>query len=197
MLKYDTAIVLAGGKHTRMGEDKEKLAFNNEYLIDRIIKKLKTEFSEIIVVTADVDFYHNRGVIAIEDEIKNIGPIGGLYTGLKLSSSEYAYVTACDMPNINYGYIHYQKELIDKSLPDVIIPIVNGYYERLGVFYSIKIINKIERNIKNKNFSLYKLIEESNVVVISQTELEKISYDLDMFVNLNTQDDLKEFIENM
>ena len=197
MRKYDTAIILAGGKSTRMGLDKEKIVLDEDYLIDRIINKLKAVFGEIIVVTSDLEFYKNRDVIALEDETKNIGPIAGIHVGLKHSSSQYAYVTACDMPNINYEFIKYQRKLIDKYSPDVIIPIVNGHYEKLAIFYSKDLVNKINKNIKANKLSLYKLIEAAKSEVISEDVLKKISPNLNIFMNLNTRDDLKCYKENL
>jgi len=57
MKKFGTAVILAGGKSTRMGFDKQFLVINRRRLIDSLRKKLKKEFDEIVVVTNKSQYY--------------------------------------------------------------------------------------------------------------------------------------------
>ncbi|NLC63884.1 MAG: NTP transferase domain-containing protein [Thermoanaerobacterales bacterium] len=51
MKQFDTAIIIAGGKSTRMGFDKAFMRIGNSYCIELLIRKLKKNFNEIIIVT--------------------------------------------------------------------------------------------------------------------------------------------------
>lgn len=102
-------IILAGGKSQRMGEPKAFLLFKGKPFIWYCIEALKPLVKEIIVVSDDPRF-DNFGVKRIPDAIPDVGPIGGLYTGLTFSQTTYNLVLSCDVPCIETATL---KQLID------------------------------------------------------------------------------------
>jgi len=114
MNKFNTAVILAGGKSSRMGFDKQFLEINKKRLLDTQIHKLRKEFEEIIVVSNKTTQYIDVNYKIVCDEIKEIGPLGGIHVGLKNSTSKYTYITACDMPIISNDYIRFMKEKIKR-----------------------------------------------------------------------------------
>ncbi len=48
MKKFGTAVILAGGKSTRMGFDKQLLKINERRLIDNLRRKLNKVFDDIV-----------------------------------------------------------------------------------------------------------------------------------------------------
>lgn len=138
MEKFGTAIILAGGKSTRMGFDKQKIHIGNRSMVQYIANQLVNLFDEIIIVTNTPDYYnevdwHKNGndykdikvtsliqmdkdrqcnYTIIGDIYKEKGPLGGLHVGLLHSKSEWTFVTACDMPIVNLEYIEMMEELI-------------------------------------------------------------------------------------
>ena len=116
MDNLNTAIILAGGKSSRMGFDKQFLVINEKRLILEIAKKLEKYFKKIIIVTNKKEYYKDLGYKVVEDEIKEMGPLAGISVGRKNSSSLYAYIVACDMPVIDDNYIKYIKEMVNKDI---------------------------------------------------------------------------------
>lgn len=57
MKDFGTAIILAGGKSSRMGFDKQFLKLDERRLMDSLIHKLESEFDEIIIVTNKPEYY--------------------------------------------------------------------------------------------------------------------------------------------
>lgn len=92
MKKFGSAIILAGGKSTRMGFDKQLLKIDERRLMDSLIHKLHKDFEEIIIVTNRPDLYIGLSHIITTDILKDKGPLGGIHAGLKKSSSQYAFV---------------------------------------------------------------------------------------------------------
>ena len=109
MKKFGTVIILAGGKSSRMGFDKQFLKIEQRSLMDSMIHKLSKEFDEIIIVTNKPDHYIGLGHKITKDIIEDMGPLSGIHAGLTICSSQYALIVACDMPNINMEYIRYMK----------------------------------------------------------------------------------------
>ena len=93
-----------------MGFDKQFLEINEVRIMENLIRELRKEFEDIIIVTNKPEEYKNSRFRIISDEIKEIGPLSGIHVGLKESKSKYVYFIACDMPNINLDYISYMKK---------------------------------------------------------------------------------------
>src|SRR6056297_1490049 len=112
MKNFGTAVILAGGKSKRMGQNKELLNINNRRLVEMQISKLEKDFEEILVITNYPQYYYGLNCNTFSDIIKGKGPLGGIYTGLVYSSSLHTYFLACDMPIVNRDYINFLKNNI-------------------------------------------------------------------------------------
>ena len=110
-----TGIILAGGKSKRMGTDKGLVILNNKPFIEHIISVLEALVSNIIIVS-DSKNYDSFGLNRIDDEIKDAGPLAGVYSGLKTSKNTYNLVLSCDIPLINKILL---KQLICNNEADV------------------------------------------------------------------------------
>lgn len=194
MKKFNTAVILAGGKSIRMGFDKQLLSINKMRLINHLIKKLNDEFKEIIIVTNTPSYYENHSCKIISDEIKNKGPLSGIHAGLKTASSKYVYVLACDMPNVNLEYIRFMKNKInDEKANACITKLGKEYIEPFNAFYSKTTLKEIENNLLNGKKSIHSYIERINTLYIEEKEARKFSPNWDMFFNLNTKEDLGKY----
>lgn len=197
MKKLGTAIILAGGKSLRMGFDKRFIKIGESYLLDIIIDNLNRSFEEIIVVSNVKSNHSNRNVIVVEDEIKNLGPLGGLHAGLKKSKNMYSYAIACDMPYINIKYIKYMMNILRRSGDiDALITRFGEWIEPFNCFYSKNIVSSIEEHMNSGQRSIYSLMKKLNVTYIEEKTARCFSPKWKMFENLNTKEDLdKCFIE--
>ncbi len=192
----NTAIILAGGKSSRMGFDKQFLAISQTKLLDRTILSLSEEFEEIILVTNRISDYKDYPIKCIRDEIPNIGPLGGLHAGLKNSNSEMAYFIACDMPNLQLDYIRYMKSLILESDFDACITKFKDHLEPFHAFYSKKLLPSIEYWISKGKYSLLHPINNCHALYIEESTARQFSPDWQMFANINTPEDLDNFLKS-
>lgn len=193
MKRFGTAIILAGGKSSRMGFDKQFLKIDQRRLMDSMIHKLSEEFDEIIIVTNKPDHYRGLGHKITGDIIENMGPLGGIHAGLTISSSEYSLIVACDMPNINVDYIRYMKTEVGN----------HGCTTKFGSslepfisFYSRKVIGDIEEYLKSNKRSMHGFLANIVFNYIEERVARSFSPNWDMFLNLNTKDDLNNFLSN-
>ncbi|MPW26685.1 NTP transferase domain-containing protein [Alkalibaculum sp. M08DMB] len=197
MKKFGTAIILAGGKSSRMGFDKQQLNVDNNRLINHIIHKLSKEFDEIIVVTNTPAYYSGLPCITVEDEIVQKGPLSGIHIGLKKSSSEYAYVIACDMPNIKFDYIKFMKDRINETKSDACITMFGTeWIEPFNGFYSKSILSDIESYLLRDRKSVFHLLKQVNCYYIDEVKAREYSPNWEMFLNLNTKEDLEKYVNN-
>ena len=109
--KQRSCIILCGGQSRRMGQDKGSMIIRDKPMINHILSTLNNEINEVIIVLNNkdrIDKYknfikkedYNFKITFAEDEIKNIGPMSGILTGLKHITSDYALILPCDSPYV-------------------------------------------------------------------------------------------------
>lgn len=194
MKEFGTAIILAGGKSSRMGFDKQFLRIDKRRLMDSMINKLKKEFDEIIIVTNKPEHYIGLGHKITMDILKDKGPLGGIHAGLNISSSQYALVMACDMPNVNLDYIRYMKEHVGEH---GCTTKYGGWIEPFCSFYSKDIIKDIETYLETGKRSINHLLQKLNINYMGEDVARRFSPNWDMFLNLNTKDDLDNYLDSL
>ena len=155
-----TGILLCGGKSLRMGTDKALLELKQLPMVTYPLRILQKWCTEIIISANDsrLDFL---GYPIIPDEIKNIGPMGGLHACLMKSTNSRNIILACDMPLITGELL--QKMLSVPSKYDAVVPMINQRPEPLYAIYQKSILPKIEQAIDGKTYSLQKLLSQLNV----------------------------------
>lgn len=199
MAYMETAIILAGGKSSRMGFDKQFLKLRDKYIIEMIAERLERTFKEIILVTGRPEEYTKYGFKLVEDEVRGFGPLAGIHVGLKNSGSMHNYVVACDMPLINLKYIKYMMELIEQheGKVDGVITRLGEWIEPFNAFYSKSLLDRIEKNIEKGKKQINLLLQDSNVIYISEAKAREFSPEWEMFTNVNTLKDYESLMNRL
>ena len=93
-------VILAGGKSSRMGEDKALLKYEGKFFVEKIAEELYF-FEEKIVARGNnpelEDFVKKNFWKVIPDEYENHGPLGGLHAALEKCDSDALFVVTCDI----------------------------------------------------------------------------------------------------
>jgi len=129
-----TAIILAGGRSSRMGQDKSLLSTNDIPLIGKIASQLEGHFPEIIVSANDMEKYRVFASAGIPDLEAGKGPLMGIYSALLCSEHEINFVVACDIPELDMQYI---QDLIKEAKDhQIVVPVwSDGRLEPLFAVY--------------------------------------------------------------
>ena len=183
------ALILMGGKNSRMnGNVKGLLKLNNMTFLEKI-KETLDDFSSIYLSINDKfsknqkQEFEKMGFKLIEDIYKEIGPLGGIYSSLLNCKEEYLFITACDMPFITKNSIEVLCNKVDKNTDGVVFYDKNNKLYPLGAIYSKNVLPIIEEMIEKKYYKLSYLIEKSNFVKIN---IEDTDIELETLSNINT-----------
>jgi molybdopterin-guanine dinucleotide biosynthesis protein A len=187
---FGLAVILCGGKSSRMGFDKSNIKLNNKFLIEIIADELSNIFENVMLISNDVDKFKDTKYIVVEDIIVNSGPMVAIYTALKQATSKYVFVTACDMPIINLDFIKYMMDIIKNENVQGVVSYNDQYIEPLYAFYSIDMINKFEMELNKKSYKLHDVIKNSNIYFIEETKWRECCGNVNIFTNLNYKCDL-------
>lgn len=186
----------------RMGFDKQGLIINGRYLLEQLVGTLSNVFENIIIISNNPKVYIDmdlpESVLITEDMIKGMGPIGGIYTGLMHSKSDYAFFIACDMPNISMDYISYQMELIERNMEiSAVISRKNGFVEPFHGIYNKDLIPSIIRNMESHRLKISDIFDGHNIIVVKEEIIRKYSANMEIFDNLNTTTDIEKLSKGL
>jgi molybdopterin-guanine dinucleotide biosynthesis protein A len=167
---------------------KALIQLGEQTIIERTVRLFQKLFDEVIIVTNSFDDYAHLGVTLTNDLIPETGPLGGLYSGLVCSASDYNFIVACDMPFIDPAIIAHLQNYTYSGQYDVIVPQFNGFIEPLFAFYSKKCIPIILEHLQQRDFkirSFYSRVKVKEVPCHHINAVEKA------FFNINTREDLQ------
>lgn len=115
-----SALILAGGRSHRMGQDKAFIPFDGKPLVARVLARVQPICAETIIVANDADRYAQFGTRIVGDVYPGKGSLGGIYSGLAAAQEPYALAVACDMPFLNHDLLRYMMSLAPQY--QVVIP---------------------------------------------------------------------------
>lgn len=195
--KYTLAIgciVLAGGKGLRLGRNKALEVVGNKNLLERVISSVSLFNRDIIVVTATKQSFpqltgYTRLKI-VKDTYPGKGPLGGIYTGLKASSSSSNLIVACDMPFLNQALLRYMIQIVADF--DLVVPRVGNMVEPLHAIYSKNCLAPIEGLLERGKLSISRLFRLVKVRYVEAEEIDQFDPKHLSFFNINTEADLEQ-----
>ena len=176
--------ILAGGKSTRMGQNKALMTYRNETMIERISREMKAS-GEVLVSASVRGLYEADGIKVVYDEEKEIGPIEGIRQLVKASGEEYIFICAADMPFVNMEIAKYLAGYISSD-HDCYVITDEDHVHPLCAIYSKKILPVIEELIREGKYRLMELLNRVRTRYIS---LEHTDFDRRVVRNVNTKDE--------
>lgn len=149
-------VVLAGGKSTRLGQDKARIKVAGLEMLHRSVQLLSTFTSELWVVGRDPGPMLPTIRWAL-DERPGLGPVGGLCTALRCTRKP-CLVLSCDLPFLDGETLRTLVEQRGKRSPDQVMTtfqqVETGYIESLVAIYEPEALGLMEEAVGQ---GIYKL----------------------------------------
>lgn len=190
------AIVLAGGRSTRMGRDKASLPFRGTTLLGRAITTLSTVVDRVVVVArraqalpASPPLPRAVPVDVAFDRVEDAGPVGGLVAGLEALDAELVYLSSCDVPWLRPTFV--DAMFAEAAGVDVALPEVEGRLHPLaGVYRRDAVLPAARAQLAAGRLRPVFLLESLPHRRVVAQRLRSVDPDLRSLENVNTQDDL-------
>jgi molybdopterin-guanine dinucleotide biosynthesis protein A/molybdopterin converting factor small subunit len=182
-----SAVILTGGKSSRMGRPKALLPFNGEPLIVHIVRALQHLFPDIVVVAAPEQELPQLPATLVRDEVPFQGPVGGIYYGLKAAGGEYCFVTSCDVAFLNFSLI---SNLISQiSDYDVVVPYWESRFQPLHAVYRRSVLPLLKEQLERGELRPIFLYDRVRTYKVGEEELRRFDPEGLSFLNMNTPED--------
>ena len=188
-----TAVILAGGKSSRMGRPKALLLFDGEPLIVHMVRNLARLFAETVVVAAPEQELPELPSTIVRDDVAHQGPVGGIYYGLKAASREVCFVTSCDAPFLNLRLISYlMSQIVDY---DVVVPFTQDRFQPLHAVYRQHVAPLLKEQLERGELRPIFLYDRVRTRKITEGEIQPLDPAGFSFLNMNTPEDYDEALK--
>ena len=187
-------LLLAGGRSSRMGEDKALLPIEGMPIIYHLVKSMLA-FADCVIIAAGEEsrepvYRRNLAELGDSGSVRFVfdgpaygaGPLAGLAAGLLQADEGYVFVTACDMPRISLPYVQ-ELAAAGRSGTDVI----HAPNQPFHALYHTRVKTSVSRALHEGDYRVMKLLNGLHTVVLAPAG-EEAAFD-----NLNTPDDYRKY----
>ncbi len=195
------AIVLVGGRSSRMGEPKVALEWHGSTLLHRTISLLvRTVAGPVVVVRApgqDLPVLP-PGVEIAEDAAEGKGPLQGIASGLRAvhERAERAFVCSTDLPFLHPAFVRRVVRELGPDL-DIVLPVARGYAQPLAAAYRTALHEKALELVAAGRLRPVMLSDEARVLrlddaaLLADEELAASDPELDSLLNVNRPEEYR------
>lgn len=210
-----SAGILAGGKSSRMGENKAFLIWKEHTLLEHLADLLAAEpkVGQLLISVAEEEEYREafRGwqggteLMFVMDQHQDYGPLEGLYQLLAEGKYPWLFVTATDMPLLSREFIRRliaqipapgtREELQAVSFASgsrkelqAVIPRAEGRIHPLCGLYAKSALPVLERLRRQGEHKVRRLLEELRVCCV---DVEELGFSSGVLENVNTPEEYR------
>ena len=180
------AVILAGGQGSRLGGlDKGLLELKNRPLIQHVIDRIQPQVSNIMIsANRHIDAYSNFGFEVYEDDIPNFaGPLAGILKALQHCKNEWLLVAPSDSPFIPNDLV----QRLSKNIEDnkIAIPHDGKYLHPTFALVHRSLTPSLNEFLQQGERKARVWMQQQKHSIVD------FSDQVDAFININTENDLK------
>ena len=192
-----TGFVLAGGASRRMGRDKVQLLLAGETLLARQVRLLSGVCRSVTVV-GPAQVFPQLGARIIPDAIPGCGPLGGIFTGLHRTRTEYNLILGCDLPFLTPRFLRFLAERALESRADVTLAqSPDRKLQPLCAVWRRQTLSRLRLSLQAGKFKTGAFCQRATCRVLPWAELARARFTPRLFANLNSPGDYEAAVRAM
>lgn len=190
-----SAVILAGGFSSRMGQDKALLQIGHRTCVGRVVSQVLQITNDVWIVRRPDQSLLDEGQVIV-DIHPGQGPLAGMEVGLLHIHEPICFVLSVDLPLVRVELLQFlYEQMQDDTQCDAVIPEYEGrLYPLLGVYRQTlqPMIAEMLRQNKRRVFDLINAIP----VRVCTHEQWKVYDPLAVsFLMMNTMDEMKHVMD--
>ena len=195
------AIILCGGKSSRMGRDKASLPFGSELMLQRVVRLLSevVDSSAIVVVSAAGQILPPLPpqIHVACDENPGRGPLEGLAAGLKAmpDHAEAVYATSCDVPLMATGFVSAMFNHLGNH--EIAVPVEGEFHHPLAAVYRPRVLTTVQQLLSANRLRPRFLFDEVDTTEVDVASLRDVDPTLSTLMNLNHPEDYEKALQQL
>jgi molybdopterin-guanine dinucleotide biosynthesis protein A len=186
------AIILCGGKSSRMGRDKAMLPFGPELMLQRVARLIGQSVAgeNVVVVAAPTQSLPDlpRNILVAHDTHEYRGPLEGIATGLRALAdrADAVYATGCDVPLLVPAFVNRMFELLGDF--DIAVPFDGQHHHPLAAVYRPTLLPQIDKLLGADRLRFRYLFDQVRTREILVENLRDVDPQLSTLENLNYEE---------
>ncbi len=179
-----TGFILAGGKSSRMGQDKASMLFRGKPMITHVIRPLLEVCKDVVIISSNSS-HSQFGIPVLPDQLEGFGPVAAITTGLRSTKTNLNFFISCDCPLIDVNLLN---TLIDSIGDfDAVLPYSGAQLHPLVGLYKVDVQETFERHLSKGQHKLMDVIQEIN---FTKLNMQESGLSADLVSNFNSPQDL-------
>ena len=178
-----TAVILAGGRASRMGgNDKGLLLLDGISLFARAVSRIEPHVDEILVTAnRNLEFYSGFGLKVLSDE--GSGPLSGLRQAMRSAGHPLILTLPCDTPFFPENLVSMLKHGLIETGAQIAIPESAGKTHQALMLCRQELLSDLDEFLEQGGRKVLGWQQRHEHALVSFPEP-------DAFFNINTRDDL-------
>ena len=181
-----TGLILCGGAGARLGgRDKPLELLGGVPLVEHVRERLRPQVARILIsCNRNFGEYGRWNDTIVQDEGSNLGPLGGILAGLRLTDTDRLFVCPGDAPFLSTTLIDRLTAALDRDA-DIALPRDGIRRQHLFSLMRRSLESPLADYLQSGGRSMYSFVEQQRTVVIDA------SSERDAFFNVNSPGDLR------
>jgi molybdopterin-guanine dinucleotide biosynthesis protein A len=187
--------VLAGGRSLRMGQDKTLLKLGGVPMLLRTAQLVESVVGSVAVIGRPglgQGIAQELGLRIVPDDWPAGGPLGGMATALRVTTSPWSLVVACDLPYLTQSWLEYLVSRALASSADAVLPMNALGAEPLCAMYHKRSEPAIRRAMESGTRKVHDALASIRIEPIESSQWREFSRDGSLFRNMNSPADYEE-----
>lgn len=158
------AILLAGGRSSRMGQDKAALVVDGRRLVDGAVAALQPLGGRIVVARG------SQPSLGLCDEVPDapglMGPVAGVVGAVPLVTTQAIAIVAVDMPTISAAVLQRLADVLVNADRSAAMPLVDGVAQPMHAVVSAAALPALVALARDGERSLRRILARLDAVLV-------------------------------
>mgnify|MGYP005850386773 FL=1 len=182
-----------------MGRDKSFVLLHDRPMIEYVVARVSAlPVEQVLLIANRPDDYAYLRLTTHPDVFPDKGSLGGIFSAVYHSPSEYTLVVGCDMPYLSATLLRYLAGLRgERGGPyDVIVPVYDDHPQGLHAIYRKTVLAPIRADLEAERLKVIGFYSTVNVRYVLPAEYQDLDREGQSFKNINTPEELARANQN-
>ena len=177
-------VILAGGKSSRMGQNKSLVLFDEKPLILHVFNRMKKQVKKLSINSNEILKIFPKSIQFSDIFPGQLGPLSGIYSGLIQSECDWVQFCPNDAPYVPQDLVEKLSRFVKEKNQKIILPTSNGRLEPVFLLCHKEMLHNLKDFISQGGRKLELWVRSNNFETVDFKKNEA-------FVNINSMTDLR------
>jgi molybdopterin-guanine dinucleotide biosynthesis protein A len=177
-------VILAGGKSSRLGQNKSLVLLDKKPLIEHIFNRMKKQVKRLSINSNESLSIFSKSIQFGDLLPGQLGPLSGIFSGLSQAKTDWVQFCPNDTPFFPTNLVAKLSAHIDEENPKIILPTLDGKFEPVFLLCPKNLTGNLKDFLSSGERKLEVWVRSNNFKTVDFKEKNA-------FFNINSISDLQ------